>query len=269
MLPIVPDAKRSVSATASSSPDAGAPASARSPEADDACTERTGPGDRALQVDVVARELEEDAAAASRVDEPRARRAGARHGAIVAPELGRAEAAAHEHPGRVPREGGSQRRQEIEAAPLVAHGADGAAPPPRVDDPPAVVERARERLLEVDGEAALEARDGRVGVQRRWGADERRVELARCEHRLPVRRALGADLLRKVRGTRAVDVADDRDLDPRPAAQRLDVTPRDRAGADEADPHATPSCGRRTKNWYWTPPLVEAVVQIIGPLADA
>ena len=155
----------------------------------------------------------------------------------------------------------------VPGAPLVTDRAHGAAPLPRVDDLAPVLEPARERLLEVDGDAALEARDGWVDVVGRWRADEDRIELVRVESRLPTRRRLGAGETREVGRARLVDVAHDRDLDAVPE-QCLDVAPRDRARADESEPHAFSSSGRRTKNWYCTPPLVSGVVQIICPLSE-
>ena len=57
-------------------------------------------------------------------------------------------------------------RYPVDRAPLVADRADDAGALGRVDDRPRVVQVARDRLLEVDGEAALECRDGDLAVQR-------------------------------------------------------------------------------------------------------
>ena len=61
---------------------------------------------------------------------------------------------------------------------------------------------------------------------------------------------------------REIEVADRSHDDIVARAEHVQVPQRDRTGADQPDPHP-PRSGRRM-NWYCTPPLVSASVQIIS-----
>src|SRR5712691_2711928 len=99
-------------------------------------------GDRALQVDVVARALEHVAAALRAVEEPRAR-------------LGRPEAPPRDEADRLSVQRSAHVFEQLEPVTLVADGADRVAVLGGRDDRAGVLERARDRLLEIDVDAAL------------------------------------------------------------------------------------------------------------------
>src|SRR6185437_11305130 len=92
-------------------------------------------GDRPLDVDVVAAELEEDAAALARVGEPGA---GGGRGQVAPGRLGAAEAAADQQAGQGAGQRVPGRRDHVEAAPLEADGAHASRCLPDGDEVAAV-----------------------------------------------------------------------------------------------------------------------------------
>ena len=190
-----------------------------------------------LQVDVVARELEQLSAAEPGLHEPRLMARLGRRDLLEAPGLGRAERATDQHGER----GGAQELadpiEEVDATPLEADGADGLARLPRGDDGPRVVEAASERLLEVHVHPARERGDRRLAVRERRRAHEQGVGALRVEQLLPA--AVGLTAGDRACLARPLDlrIADARHLEPGYLAHRLQVAQRDRTRADEGNPH--------------------------------
>jgi hypothetical protein len=163
--------------------------------------------------------LENVAAALRSVEEPRTR-------------VRRAEAAPDEQRDLLPVDRVPKRVEGFRRVPLVADGANGPCPARRFDDGRRVVERPRDRLLEVDVEPALERRDRRRPVLERRRADPHRVELLPLQQIAPV--AVGArsrrrEALRPLR----IQVADGDDLHLAEPAEDRDVVVRDPPCADD------------------------------------
>ena len=125
-----------------------------------------------------------------------------------------------------------RRVEALDVADLDGH-APGAG---RGDDPERLLDRAGQRLLDEDGDAALDRRQGEVEVGGRRRRDDERVELDLGDHRQRLGEALGADLL-DGGGQRGRDRIGDRD--ERGVGTRGDdpqVVPAHRPEAGEADP---------------------------------
>ena len=127
-----------------------------------------------------------------------------------------------------------QRLERLGRVPLVPDRADATGSLAGGDDRVRVLQRAGDRLLEVDGNAALERRDRRRRVMPRRRRDPERVDLLGVEQRAPVlvdSRLAARELLRP----RAVDVAD-RDELVTEVLQDGAVVGGDPAGTDDRDP---------------------------------
>ena len=180
------------------------------------------PGDRLHEVDAVARALEHLTAAGRLVGEPRAPGGRAEHAHGEQAERALGEQLAHVgHP--------------VDRAPLVADRAHHAGALDRLDDRARVVEIARDGLLEVDGQAALERGDGDLAVQARRRQHEHGIRPAALEQRLPV----GERLARRSQRS------------PRPAApgrdrRRTRPARRARSGSPDASPRSSRSRSGRS-----------------------
>ena len=189
-----PLTKRRSTATASSSALSGRPESASRPLPAVAWTDSTGPASAIWRsMSWLAISNRSPPLAAGSANHPAAP-------LEVAPRaLGRPEAAADEQPRLQPPQQRAQLVQHIQRSPLVADGAHGAALPPGRCDRLAVGERAREWLLEVDRQAALERGDGRRRMVRGRRAHEQRIEPHTVEHRLSSRRTTARPCARRRR----------------------------------------------------------------------
>ena len=123
-----------------------------------------GSGQSELEVDVVAAQLEQDAAASAWIEEPRFARARLRLGEIAPGDLGRPDAAADQHARSRAAKCRAEVFEEVQAPPLIADRAYGLALLPGRHDRQPVGERPCQRLLHVDREATFDRRHRRFGV---------------------------------------------------------------------------------------------------------
>ena len=131
-------------------------------------------GDRTLEIDAVARALEQVAATLGAVEKPGSALRRARTDADQQAEL-------------LPLERLPQVVEHVDAAPLIADGAHGVAAFRGFHDRPRVVQPARDRLLEIHVDAPRECLDGRIAVQLRRRADEDGIRRLAVEQLAPVR----------------------------------------------------------------------------------
>jgi hypothetical protein len=181
--------------------------------------------DRPLEVDLVARTFQDVAAALAAVEEPW-------------PRTRRADAAPSQEGDPLPVELAVDIVEQLERVPLVADGADDAGALGGVDDGARVLGLTRDRLLEVERQAARQHGDGALAVHRRRRAEEDGVELLALEQLVEARVDGGADRPSRSLGPRAVDVADG-DHGRSEPPEHVDVILRDPAGAHDRDSHGS------------------------------
>ena len=122
----------------------------------------------------MARALEQVAAALRAVQEPRT-------------ALRRARADSDQEPKLLAVERLAQVVEHLDRAPLIADGTYCSALFRRLHDRRRVVEVARDRLLEIDMDPALQRLDCGLAVQPRWGADPHGIRCFALEQLAPVR----------------------------------------------------------------------------------
>src|SRR5215831_15354608 len=130
------------------------------------------------------------------------------------PALRRPDARPDEQPDLLALEQSAQVVEEVERMPLVADRADGSGALGRRHNRRGILKRAGDRFLQVNGQAAVERRDGRLAVGQWRGTDDEGSQVLAVEQILPINVDARPGAAGEGFGSLAVDIAHRDDVGP-------------------------------------------------------